>query len=468
MRDKLFFVSLMLVVMTALFSGLVLADIDDWKDITLSLVNQDPDPAVTGDVVELRVGVENQGGVPAENLVLEVIPEYPFEAVSEEELVRKVGTVAAYQYEANMKIIKFKLRVNKDATEGQYELKIWQYGEGKRDLFRTESTFNIDIQSRESAEIIYIDKVQLVPGKQTPMTFTINNVGSAPLRDLTFSWENEDEVILPVGSDDTKYIKYIDIGESVDLKYEVMADTNTQAGLYKLNLHLTYTDVTNGTSVEKEISTIAGVYVGGETDFDVAFSESSAGETSFTIANIGSNPASSVSVIIPQQPGWRVTGSNSVIIGNLNTGDYTVASFTLQSSSMRTFGQNASTMTPEQLEAIRQRALNQTTPTAPTSGNVLVQVAYTDTMGRRNVVEKEVQVNALNAQSSNTTTTSGQTQFGNRGFQRSQPSFFSQYKWYIIGLVVLIIVGFGYFKYKKEKVLNPKYKFKDLFKRKKK
>ncbi|HJX05123.1 MAG TPA: COG1361 S-layer family protein [Candidatus Nanoarchaeia archaeon] len=460
-ESKYAFVGLMLVLMTVLFAGSALADIDNWKDITLSLVNQDPDPANTGDVLELRIGIENQGGVAAENLVLEVIPDYPFEKISGEELVKEVGTISPYQSGDTIKIVKFKLRINKDATEGQYALKIWEYEEGKRDLFHTAVTFNIDVQSKESAEIIYIDKVQLIPGKQTSITFTINNVGSAPLRDLTFSWENTDDAILPVGSDDTRYIKYIDVGDSVDLKYEVMADTNTAAGLYKLNLYLSYTDTINGSSSEQQISTIAGVYVGGETDFDVAFSESSGGETSFTIANIGSNPATSVSVIIPQQSGWSVTGSNSVIIGNLDTGDYTVASFTLQSSGTQAFAPNAS-MSREQLQAMRQQAANQT---APTSNKVLVQIAYTDTMGRRNTVEKEVQMSTQGNM-----TTSGQTiamGFGNRSFQRN-PSFISQYKWYIIGLVVLIIVSVGYFKYKREKTLNPKYEFSDLFRKKKK
>ncbi len=88
-----------------------------------------------------------------------------------------------------MEIIKFKLKVDKDVTAGQYELKIKEYEEGKAEVSATH-TLNIEVQSRESAEVIYIDKTVLVPGKEDSLTFTINNVGSAPLRDLTFSWIN--------------------------------------------------------------------------------------------------------------------------------------------------------------------------------------------------------------------------------------------------------------------------------------
>ena len=83
-------------------------------------------------------------------------------------------------------------------------------------------------------------------------------------------------------------------------------------------------------------------------------------------------------------------------------------------------------------------------------------------------------VRPVSAQTTSLTTTEdGQTTTlttpaGFRGLQRSRPSFFSQYKWYIVGLVILIVAFVIYFKYRKEKLLNPKYKFKDLFKKGKK
>ena len=421
--------------------------------ISISLVNQDPDPAIAGDIVEVRLGVENIGGVTATNLIIEMVPAYPFELVTGQNAIQEVGTINAYQKDENMKIVKYKIRVDRDATAGSYELKLKYYEEGSA-VIPTKS-LSLDVRNRESAEVIYIDKTNLIPGKLSDLKFTINNVGSAPLRDLTFYWENEEQIILPVGSDNTKYIKYIEIGDSADLQYQVIADTNADPGLYKLDLYLTYEDPLTGE--EKEISTIAGVYVGGGTDFDVAFSESSSGQTSFSIANIGSNPAYSVSVIIPQQQGWRVSGSNSMIIGNLNKGDYTVASFSLQSmqTAMGTTDQN---MSMEELIAQRQNMQTQNT--------VKIQIAYSDTMGERKVVEKDVSVNtqammagSLNSDSAATTSSSFRA--------RSRPSFFSQYKWYIIGgigITVLVVGIFIYYRYKKEKKANPKFRFRDLLK----
>ncbi|MFH1642337.1 MAG: COG1361 S-layer family protein [Nanoarchaeota archaeon] len=447
-------ISILVLVIFCAFSGIVLSETSSGKVITISLVNQDPDPAVAGDVVEIRLGVENKGGTAAENTILEFIPQYPFSAVAGEDTIKKAGTIKAQQYGADMKIIKLKLRVDRDASAGEYELKIKEYEEGKGDIVSVVRSINIEVQSKESAEVIYIDKTLLIPGKEETLKFTINNVGSAPLRDLTFNWVNADKIILPVGSDNTKYIRYIDIGESVDLQYKVIADTNVEAGLYELSIQLTYDDPLSGE--EKEINTIAGIYVGGGTDFDIAFSESSSGQTSFTIANVGSNPASSVSVMIPNQQGWRVSGTNSMIIGNLNTGDYTVASFGLQSS------QIASAFN----QTIKDRGTIPRNISRNMQNSLKVQIAYTDTMGKREVVEKEIAMSPQNMMSTTANTDAATIPAGRGQFGRAtqQQSFFSKFKWYFVILVILVAFGVSYRKYTKQKLIDPDITLKEFFK----
>ncbi|MFH1439564.1 MAG: COG1361 S-layer family protein [Candidatus Woesearchaeota archaeon] len=452
-------------------SAFVYADKIEGKYIALSLVNQDPDPAISGSIVEVRLGVENKGDTPVDNLIIELVPEYPFSMVPGVSKIQNVGTIKSYQTEDNMKIVKFNIKIDRDANAANYGLKVKFYEKGNEDSAQITS-LSLDIGSQESAEVIYIDKSTLIPGRQTDLMFTINNVGNAPLRDLTFSWKNEDKVVLPVGSDNTKYIKYIDIGDSAELRYKVIADTNAIPGLYELALSLSYDDPISRNNTK--ISTIAGVYVGGSTDFEVSYSESSAGETSFSIANIGSNPAYSVSIIVPEQEGWKTTGSSSMIIGNLNNGDYTVASFNLQPKQTK---QSAVTAKDKSASAKNTGKVKNTGnqedviefdfgSKSKEQDTVLIQVAYTDTMGERNIVEKEVKVNSQSMVpivSADGTTVVGPAAFrGARAVQ--QQSFFSKYKWYIIGLVILLVVAVFYSKYKKKKLINPKFKFKDLFK----
>jgi len=415
---KLRMLIVLMLIMIAPAFGAASDDISDITAISVTLVNQEPDPAPAGDIVEIRIGIKNFGGTPTGNLIVELIPSYPFEAVSGDLLSKQAGPIGGETYGDDVKIVKFNLMVDREAVEGSYELDVRYHEEGSS--VYTQMELPIDVENKESAEIIHIDKSVLVPGKQSDLQFTINNVGRAPLKDLSFYWESESDSVLPVGSDNTRYIDYIGVGQSREVKYQVIADTNVDPGLYELTLHLD-SDTDN-------MTTKAGVYVGGNTDFDVSLSDSSGSQKSFTIANIGSNPAYSVLVSVPEQQGWSVNLPGSTIIGNLNNGDYTVATFTLQSE----LGRGSAD------------ALN-------------IQIAYTNTMGEREVVSKEVKVGDV-------TQNQIVAKMAQRFSGKKQESSWSRYRWYIIGAVVagLVIVRVNY---KKRKQLNPEFKLKNWFKK---
>ncbi|MAG08281.1 hypothetical protein CMO89_02315 [Candidatus Woesearchaeota archaeon] len=365
--------------------NLVYAATEDSEIVSLSLINQKPSPARAGEIVELRFNVENSGGKSANDLQIELIPEYPFIELPGEEYVKTIKTLSAYQDDEDAVAIKYKVRVDKDAVRGTNEIKIKE-GRAGSDSY-TSKTFDIDVSGKEFAQIIYVDKAKLDPGKETPLKFTITDIGNSPLQNLIFSWNEENGIILPVYSDNTKYIKYIGVGESVDLEYIVVADVNAVAGLYQLDLTLKF-ESEDGNS--NEINTRAGVFVGGETDFDVTFSESSAGQTSLSVANIGNNPALSVTVRVPEQRNFRVTGSTSSIIGNLDKGDYTIVSFQImQAGSMPGGMAGGSRLSEEERQGAGEHAPS---GSASDNNNLEVLIEYTDTTGVRRSIEKDVPI----------------------------------------------------------------------------
>ncbi|WP_235283172.1 hypothetical protein [Methanosarcina sp. 2.H.A.1B.4] len=141
------------------------------------------------------------------------------------------------------------------------------------------------------------------------------------------------------------------------------------------------------------IETNAGLFVGGETDFDVSFSESNAGEISLSIANIGNNIAYSVKVSVPKQAGYSTTGSSSTIVGNLEKGDYTITSFNvINTQAAGTNSEDSSsagkaTAAPSgNKSAVTRSAGSGTDPT------MKVQIEYTDAKGERITVQKDVPV----------------------------------------------------------------------------
>ena len=83
-----------------------------------------------------------------------------------------------------------------------------------------------------------ISKANIDIAKEEPLEFIITNTGTSPLKNMVFSWNDPKGVILPVYSDNTKYIKYLEAGQSVTVAYSVMADVNANPGLYTLDVNL--------------------------------------------------------------------------------------------------------------------------------------------------------------------------------------------------------------------------------------
>ena len=401
-----------------IFTALVLVSVaygqSNGPDIKITFLNQDPDPARAAETVEARFMVENRGGSPAEHVELEVIPEYPFSLLEGSDALQNLGTLYPYQSGKNSVTIKFKIKISKDAVKGQHELKVRsKYGNQGWGAV----SYIIDVTSKEFAQIIYVDKAKLDPGKETEMKFTITNIGSAPLQNIIFSWNEKNGIILPVFSDDTKYVKYLDVGESAELLYIVVADVNAQPGLYQLDLKLKYESLE---TEDSEINTKAGIFVGGETDFDVSFSESSQGQTSLSVANAGNNPALSVSVKIPEQTAFRVTGSSSAIIGNLDKGDYTIVSFQIVSRNALWNGSSS-----------RQRTQSQATPQVNNDLKVIIE--YTDTTGERRSIEKYAPIQFRSASTEEGSDSST---------QRSQQTLVQSYRGILI-TALIIALGLG-------------------------
>ncbi len=295
---------------------------NDLESLDISLINQNPNPAYAGDIVELTLGIENAGYGSIEDVYLEIEDEYPFQVISEKNIeISQVFSSSDY-----IQTQKVKLKINSDTKAGDYDLIIKEI----RGSTIKEHSITVSVASNNNVEIININKYSLSPGSLEEFSFTIKNVGSTDLRNIEFSLEDVDEVILPVTGDNKVFIKELGVDEEQEVSFLLSASSAVSADLYKIDITLTYEDVETS-EITTETSN-AGIYVGGETSFDIILDEISDNEYIFTIANIGSNDASSVKVGLPDSSTWIATQKRAEIIGDLNKGDYTTLSFEFSKS----------------------------------------------------------------------------------------------------------------------------------------
>lgn len=409
----------------------------DASAINVDLISQNPNPARPGETVEITLSVQNFGNEDLANIIIEAEPEYPFSKISGESLSETISYLNARQDEDDAAIVKFKLKVDADVPEGYYGLDIKTGDETTGAI--TTTTLEIDVRGKEYAQIVTINKATIDRATEEPLEFIVTNTGNSPLKNMVVSWNDPSGVILPVYSDNTKYISYLEAGESVAVSYSIMADVNADPGLYQIDINLEFEDYDSNTN---EINTKAGLFVGGGTDFDVAYSEGEAGKVSLSVANVGNNEAYSVKVIIPEQKKYKVSGSSASIVGNLDKGDYTITSFKIASNNLpsdseheKQSSMNMDETDPEEMIALRESRSSQ--------DELKVIIEYTDSTGQRLSVEKSVPIELVSA--------TGDVSTSGYPGTRKKSSSTSSYLTYLVVLAVVVGAAMYYRKKKASK-----------------
>lgn len=333
----------------------------------------------------------------------------------------------------------YEFRVPATASAGLYQVVFDIQGAGGS----IQQTAVVKVQDATMLDITSMSPSSITIGEATTMTFNITNNGGENLNNVLFSWADSNNLILPVGADNRILIPSIGAMNHTTLPVVLMASSGISPGIYPLTITMTYYDMTG---TEQNVVSTVGLQVSGTTSFDLVV-QSSSGSTTFSVVNTGANVASSVIVSIPQQPNYQVVGSSSASLGNLNAGDYTLASFqitSLASNSTTQFpGFNRTRTNGSQFRNFSGRSSFTNQSLAGLSRNsLLVQISYTDVFGIRQTIQKQVAMSTGSSFRSTAarSTTGTQNSFGG---QSQSSSGSSNSLWYIgIGVAgIIIIVG---------------------------
>jgi hypothetical protein len=269
------------------------------------------------------------------------------------ENVASLGKLPSFEY----MLVDFRVRVADDSLEGTSQLEVWH----QSDVSQTWNIddFDVQVQGKDVLEIS-VSPSSIKPGKPTDIVFSLKNSGTASIHDATLAWSEKNNLVLPLGSGNSKYVASISPGETASAPFTVTVDSSAPPGNYLLSTNVSYTI---GSDISKSALSSVGIFIGDSSDFDVASQgyQPGSGTLSLSISNVGANPTSSVLVGIPAQSGFTVSGPSSSFLGDLSPGDFAMASFKLAPSS------NSSQ-----------------------SQSLTVRVSYTDSSGNRQSLDKQV------------------------------------------------------------------------------
>jgi hypothetical protein len=343
----------------------------------------------------------------------------------------------------------FEFKIPRTASPGLYQV-LFEISGGEY----IKQTAIIQVQDATVLDITSVSPTEISIGTATTIYFNLTNNGGVSIQNILFTWKDPNSLILPVGADNRITIPSIGAENYTKIPVVMIASSGISPGVYPLTILIEYYDQTGK---KQTVNSTVGLQISGKTTFDIVLQTSTSSTTTFAVVNTGANTASSVVVSIPQQPSYSTSGTSSTSLGNLAAGDYTLASFSLTSTTSNvtsngtrwfpSFNRTGTNGPPSSGNFTNGRNMFMNQSFYRMGGNVLiVQIAYTDVFGIRQTIQKQINLSSGSTSGfSSRSTTQGTSGTYPGGFSsQSQSSDLSNSIMYVaigvIGIIVVVVV----------------------------
>lgn len=311
-------------------------------------LNQDPDPAIAGNDVEIRIKVENVGRNHMTDVVFELTPVYPLSLFPGDDGMRNLGTVYAKQIGEDAFVLYYRLKVDKDAEEGDHTVRIRYKTGSDGDNWRRLDDFDVRIEDEDpvlAVESIDTDPELVKPGEEAELRIRLNNMEGSYVKNIhvnlglfsaTQGTQGTSVVEMPfspIGSSNEKIIPSIDEGEIEEVSFRLITDADAESQVYKFPLTLTYTDDA-GTDYSKE--QIISVRVGMEPDLvvyldsDEPFIVGNTDSLDVRFVNKGISDIKFLYATLKDSSDYEQISTESQYVGNIDSDDYETAQFRIR------------------------------------------------------------------------------------------------------------------------------------------
>jgi len=296
-----------------------------------------------------------------------------------------------------------------------------------------------------SAIDVSIDNYYPTPveaGEYLNVWLKVTNRGSSSVENAVVKLKQSFPFSLDPGEPEETVISSIKAGGFIIEKFRIRVDGGAAEGENQLNFQ--YADTIGIQWREKSMPVTV---VESQTSFDVVLQELNEEGVFIAIANIGKNPANAVTIRIPEQEHFRTQTVSASIVGNLASGDYTLVGFQIlpKSEMQRDIPSGASAEE-------RQHTLSEGQTLALTKEqNLLIQIDYTDPLGARRTIFKEITIKPSSLMSIGSETGMSFGRMRDANTHTSTSFLKNTWFWISIGLIVLMIGTKAYKKVKLKK-----------------
>ena len=331
---------LVLLVLIGSFAGVATSStvsnaLTTFARIRITLVNQVPDPVQAGDIVTVRFKVENNGWENAEDMMIELLPEYPFSLVDGEPALQRIGSVHGKQLGDIGVIVDYRLKVSENAVDGNHDLDLRYKLSSLQTVWVKPDPFVIEVLP--SHAILHIESVTTIPsqlhqGSEAKLRVELVNLASAFFRNIRVVLNLDGLPIATLRGTNEEVVSFLDAGERTTLEFTVVAEPDAASSLYKLPVELTYNDRL-GTIYTRNDT--VGIIIGGVpellayVDTSDVYGSSQTGEVTVRFVNHGVTDIKFLRASVLESDTYAVLSQPEVYVGNVDSDDYETASFDL-------------------------------------------------------------------------------------------------------------------------------------------
>jgi hypothetical protein len=309
------------------------------KDIRVSMVNQEPDPIEPGKYVTVRFKLENYGAESTAPIVVGIREKFPFTVLDNTKLEQNIGVLRGMQRTLDSQIIKWDLRVDKDAAEGLNEIIVYYMElEGQRAKVIYEDKFFVDI--RVSDTVLSIVDIKTNPekvtsGQEAKLILTLENKGSVFIKDVNVNLDLRNTDIITLGSTSEKIISRINGGERVNVSFNLLPDSFAELKAHQIPITLKYKDNLNneythqstfGLILESDVNYMVNI------DDTNVFSVGKTGDVNLRVSNRGLNNIKFLTIELKPSLQYEVLSASEIYIGRIDSDDFDTVSFKIHAN----------------------------------------------------------------------------------------------------------------------------------------
>jgi hypothetical protein len=302
----------------------------------------EPYPVQPGQYFKIWIKIENSGVDTAKDMVFELSPEYPFSIDSNEKALRDIGELKV----GDEVVLEYKIKVDRDAVEGSNDLN-YKYTISKAAGPWVSGALKVAVQTNDA--ILALKNLETTPssigpGETAHIKLTLENLADSPLKDIRVNLELYKMLatatsvsfvelpFTPFGSSNVKTLNVIEGTSEKIVEFDLIADVDAKAKVYKLPITVTYSDYA-GTNYSK--SYITALLVSSEPDLSIGIEsttltkEQKSGNVVIKFVNKGTTDIKFMNVKLKPSSDYDLISSDEVYVGSVDSDDYQTAEFKL-------------------------------------------------------------------------------------------------------------------------------------------